>query len=210
MNNSSKRKTSSKSLIAFCGVLLIMIIAAVVYVFLWQSNRASDNEDHQQASQIEDKFRSEYPDVSEEHRFSYASPSEVEAVFEEGSGLVFLGFPECPWCQKLAPIVNEAAMAEELNKIYYLDIRQARINNDETYQKLVGYLSEYLEKDEEGNPRIFVPDVTAVNKGKVVERFKQEPAGEGEEPAPDAYWTEDRRARAVEQIRQMIKSTRQP
>jgi rhodanese-related sulfurtransferase len=120
-----------------------------------------------------------------------------------------LGFPECPWCQQLAPIVDEAARAEGIEKVYYLNIRDARTNNDATYQKLVEKLQSYLPKDEDGNPRIFVPDVTAVRQGKIVGRFEQEEAADGEEVKPDTFWTTDRRKRAVIQFREMMRQTQQ-
>ena len=36
---------------------------------------------------------------------------------------------DLPWCQQLAPLVDDAAKAEGLDKIYYLDIRHARETN---------------------------------------------------------------------------------
>lgn len=150
------------------------------------------------------KFRAEYPGMAEDNRFVYADVDDVLEVLESGSGLVFLGFKECPWCQQLAPIVDEAAKAEGLGKVYYLDIRSARETNDETYQKLIAKLSNFLEKDEDGQPRIYVPDVTAVSRGEVVGRFEQDPSGEGENVTPATYWTEERRGRGVDQLRGII------
>ena len=118
--------------------------------------------------------------------------------------MVFLGFPECPWCQQLAPIIQEAAQSENIDKIYYLNIKESRANNDEVYQKLVTKLQDYLPKDDDGNPRISVPDVTAYRGGQIVGRFEQEATNDGEQVAPDTYWTSERKDRAVEQLREMM------
>lgn len=147
--------------------------------------------------------------AEEDNRFVYAKPAEVIEITERGDGVVFLGFPECPWCQQLAPIVDEAANAEGLEKIYYLNIREARANNDETYQKLVNKLSDYLQKDDDGNPRIYVPDVTVFRQGDIVGRFEQESADEGEQVTPDTFWTSERRNRAIAQLREMFSKVRQ-
>ena len=118
--------------------------------------------------------------------------------------MVFLGFPECPWCQQLVPIIQEAAQSENIDKIYYLNIKESRANNDEVYQKLVTKLQDYLPKDDDGNPRISVPDVTAYRGGQIVGRFEQEATNDGEQVTPDTYWTSERKDRAVEQLREMM------
>lgn len=98
------------------------------------------------------------------------------------------------------------AQDQRLNykQIYYLDIRQVRQDNNADYQALVDHLSEYLSKDEAGNPRIFVHDVTAVRDGEIVDRFVQEPSDE-EVLTPETYWTPERRERGIEHIEQMIR-----
>lgn len=154
------------------------------------------------------RFKAAYSRVANDNRFVFASASEVLEKFESGSGLIFLGFQQCPWCQQLAPIVDEAAKAEGLDKIYYLDIRHARETNDDTYKKLVEKLKPHLRTDENGQPRVYVPDVTALKDGRVVGHFLQETTADGEKATPDTYWTKERRARAVEQLRKMIRAMR--
>ena len=154
------------------------------------------------------RFKAAYSRVANDNRFVFASVSEVLEKFESGSGLIFLGFQQCPWCQQLAPIVDEVAKAEGLDKIYYLDIRHARETNDDTYKKLVEKLKPHLRTDENGQPRVYVPDVTALKDGRVVGHFLQETTADGEKATPDTYWTRERRARAVEQLRQMIRAMR--
>ena len=154
------------------------------------------------------KFATDYQNVPEDNRFVYATSEEILELFESGTGLVFFGFPECPWCQKLAPLVNQAAKQENLDKIYYFNIREARSENDDTYQKIVGYLKDYLSKDEDGNPRVTVPDVTALKNGEIVGRFKQESSGENEK-TPDTFWTEERQERAVVQLSEMIQQIKE-
>ena len=153
---------------------------------------------------IEDKFISQYPKVTSGHKFVYAEPAEILDIIDGGDGVVFLGFPECPWCQQLVPIIQEAAQSENIDKIYYLNIKESRANNDEVYQKLVTKLQDYLPKDDDGNPRISVPDVTAYRGGQIVGRFEQEATNDGEQVTPDTYWTSERKDRAVEQLREMM------
>jgi rhodanese domain protein len=184
--------------IGFVGI----IVAAICGWYIWSRPHAPASPQPSDAA----RFKAVYSRVADDNRFVFASAGEVLEKFESGSGLVFLGFQQCPWCQQLAPIVDEAAKAEGLDKIYYLDIRHARETNDATYKKLVEKLKPHLRTDENGQPRVYVPDVTALKGGHIVGHFLQETTTDGEKATADTYWTRERRARAVEQLRQMIRA----
>ena len=183
----------------------LIVIVCLIIGASWAIISIGNSTNKGQTNQvIEDKFISQYPKVTSGHKFVYAEPAEILDIIDGGDGVVFLGFPECPWCQQLAPIIQEAAQSEKIDKIYYLNIKESRANNDEVYQKLVTKLQDYLPKDDDGNPRISVPDVTAYRGGQIVGRFEQEATNDGEQVAPDTYWTSERKDRAVEQLREMM------
>lgn len=190
------------------GIIIgsIVVLAAIIGV-LWYWSQPTQ-QPAATSKQQQSHLQQQYTKLPATHRFREATAEEVLRLFEKGSGLVFLGFPECPWCQQLTPIVNEAAEAEK-TEVVYLNIRQARTNNDDTYQKLVEKLTPHLRKDEQGKPRIFVPDVTALRDGAVVDHFLQETTADGEKATPESYWTDKRRQRAVERLRAMIRKTKQ-
>ena len=190
--------------IGLIGIIMLIAIGGLAYLS-FEQKQSSVKEDAMSDAQ---KFATDYENVPEDNRFVYATSEEILELFESGTGLVFFGFPECPWCQKLAPLVNQAAKQENLDKIYYFNIREARSENDDTYQKIVGYLKDYLSKDEDGNPRVTVPDVTTLKNGEIVGRFKQESSGENEK-TPDTFWTEERQERAVVQLSEMIQQIKQ-
>lgn len=183
----------------------LIVIVCLIIGASWAIISIGNSTNKGQTNQvIEDKFISQYPKVTSGHKFVYAEPAKILEIIDGGDGVVFLGFPECPWCQQLAPIIQEAAQSENIDKIYYLNIKESRANNDEVYQKLVTKLQDYLPKDDDGNPRISVPDVTAYRGGQIVGRFEQEATNDGEQVAPDTYWTSERKDRAVEQLREMM------
>ena len=194
-------------------LIIAVIVLATASLTAWWCMRKADQsakKREQSTTALSDaaKFKQHYSQAADDNRFVYVSPSEIKQIFEHGSGLVFLGFKECPWCQKLAPMIDEAAKAEGLTKVYYMDIRQARANNDVTYQMMVEKLKDYLAKDGSGNPRIFVPDVTALRDGKIVGRFLPETSIDDKGLTPGEYWTTERRADAIKQLREIIAKTR--
>ena len=193
-------KINKNTTIGLIAIVCLIIGASWAIISIGNStNKGQTNQ------VIEDKFISQYPKVTSGHKFVYAEPAEILDIIDGGDGVVFLGFPECPWCQQLAPIIQEAAQSENIDKIYYLNIKESRANNDEVYQKLVTKLHDYLPKDDDGNPRISVPDVTAFRQGDIVGRFEQEDPAEGEEVSPDTYWTDERRSRALISLREMVR-----
>ena len=209
MRGAKKAKTQTRKQ----WLIIAAIVLATASLTAWWCMRKADQsakKREQSTTALSDaaKFKQHYSQVADDNRFVYVSPSEIKQIFEHGSGLVFLGFKECPWCQKLAPMIDEAAKAEGLTKVYYMDIRQARANNDETYQMLVDKLKGHLAKDGSGNPRIFVPDVTALRDGKIVGRFLPETSIDDKGFTPGEYWTAARRADAIKQLRAIIAKTR--
>lgn len=185
-------------------ILAITLILAVAIggLFIYQNMRQAPTIEQTDAQ----RFSKEYTSVPEDNRFTYTTHEQVIHLFREGTGVIFLGFPECPWCQHLAPMVNIAAQAEGIETIYYLNIREERANNTADYRQLVSYLAEYLPKGDDGEPRISVPDVTFLKNGKIIHRFKQESAKAGDASTPDTYWTNERQERATVQLRKHMKA----
>ena len=139
----------------------IMLIIPLVIAFLLIGCAKEEENDAE-------KFAKEYTQLTEYNYFAYRDSKEIIKILENGTGVVYLGFPECPWCQAYVPILNEVADIEGLEKIYYFNILESRKNNTEDYQKMVEILNNYLQYDEEGNKRIYVPAVIFISKGEIV------------------------------------------
>ena len=174
------------------GVLLLLIASLVVYFVFIKKDNNTDNI----------KFSKEYTSVSKDNVFVYRSKDEIINILEHGTGIVYLGYPECPWCMAYVPLLNEIAKNEEIEKIYYYNIREDRKNNTEFYQKVVSILNDYLNYDEEGKKRIFVPNVTFVKEGKII--FNDNETSLISEGTPSEYWTEEKKTLFNEKFRKNI------
>ena len=174
------------------GVLLLLIASLVVYFVFIKKDNNTDNI----------KFSKEYTSVSKDNVFVYRSKDEIINILEHGTGIVYLGYPECPWCMAYVPLLNEIAKNEGIEKIYYYNIREDRKNNTEFYQKVVSILIDYLNYDEEGKKRIFVPNVTFVKEGKII--FNDNETSLISEGTPSEYWTEEKKTLFNEKFRKNI------
>jgi len=168
------------------NILIIALVGIVILlgVLLFMVLRKEEITDAQ-------KFAKEYTEVGEDNVFVYRNAEEVIKLLEHGTGVVYLGFPECPWCQTYAKYLNEIANEVGVDKIYYYNILEDRTNNTETYQKIVSLLGDTLEYDDEGNPRIYVPNVSFHINGEIIGSDNETAKDTKGYEKPEEYWNED-------------------
>lgn len=106
----------------------------------------------------------------DEHVFYQKTMEEVLALFEEGkSAIVYLGYVGCPWCEEAVPIMNEVAKAKGLTICYAPTYDDGEYTiTDEIEEQLYSYLDAFLEEDDEGEKRMYVPYVFVIRDGKVI------------------------------------------
>lgn len=163
------------------AVLLILIVGGILFFTLNKKPVETDAE----------KFANEYTEVGVENVFIYRTSEEVIKLMKHGTGIVYLGFPECPWCQTYAKYLNEVAIEVGVDKIYYYNILEDRKNNTEVYQEIVSLLGDNLEYDSEGNPRIYVPNVSFHIGGKIIGNNLETAYDTKGFEKPEEYWTEE-------------------
>ena len=177
----------NKGLIIGLVAIIIILIGVVVFLLV----RDNNEEIVETTPTDAEKFAEEYSKISDDNVFTYATVDEIIDVLDGGSGIVYLGFPECQWCNAYVPYLNDVAKSVGVNEILYYNIREDRSNNSENYQKIVELLDGYLTDDEEGNPRIYVPAIIFVNNGTIVGFDDETSLDTGGFTNPDDYWTEE-------------------
>ena len=159
-----------------------LVVASFLMIYTVIGNQQSDAV----------RFSKEYSTVSRDNPFVYRTGDEIVDILEKGTGVVLLGFPSCPWCQKYVGYLSDVAKDKGITKIFYYDIEKDRANNTELYQKLVSILASYLQYDEEGQRRIYVPNTTFVVDGKIIGNDLESSKYTAGETDPEKYWTEGR------------------
>lgn len=125
-----------------------------------------------------------YPkvDLKENNPFVYATAKEVVDTLENGTRLIYLGFPNCPWCRNAINVLQYV----NTDKILYLNMTEQRdsyelVNGALTktkegtkeYYKMLELLDSILADYEvdgvnTGEKRIYVPLVIGVRDGNIV------------------------------------------
>ena len=111
-------------------ILLSVIVVAIVIISGVVLIKVLNRQDESDAI----KFAKEY-NITEDNIFVYKNAEEIIKILENGTGVVYLGFPECPWCRAYVPMLNEIAKENHFDKIYYYNILKDRKENTEIFKR---------------------------------------------------------------------------
>lgn len=157
---------NKKKLMVVIDILLGVILVGVMTFGIYQYLK-SDGE----------KFKAEYEalnnenvniNISKNNPIKYVTLDEVFDIIQNKTGVIYFGFPGCPWCRNMIPVLFEAAKNNNIDTIYYFNPRDIRKSDNEDYNKLKEILNEYLSEDENGQKVLYVPDVYFIKDGKIV------------------------------------------
>ncbi|MDD3341648.1 MAG: hypothetical protein PHN72_05635 [Bacilli bacterium] len=188
-------------------MILLVAVLAFVSVFVYMQkvdNKLTSKKDKKEIKETKEtdatKFKKEYESlnnkvdednktykkisIEEENPMVYSSAEEIVKRLQEGTSIIYLGFPECPWCRNAVPVLLESAKEEGVDKIYYfnaLSIRdQKHVENGKIvtdkegtslYYEIVDHLKDFLPsyKDlgDDSIKRLYFPTVVFVKEGKI-------------------------------------------
>lgn len=192
-----------KLLVILIGVIIVLACAFGVYAFLHKDERTCKDEvtDAVKFKREYEEFNGkkydntdiEYFEVNLESKnlFKYIKAEDAVKFLSDGTGVIYFGFPMCPWCRTIVPYLEEIGKNYGVKEIYYLNILDMRdsykVENGKVvtekegtkeYYELLKALDKYLTKftvtDEKekkydtGVKRLYAPTTVFVKEGKIV------------------------------------------
>lgn len=124
--------------------------------------------------------------INDDNVIKYASFDEIIDLIDSGTGIIYFGFPECPWCRNAVPSLLEAADSTGIEQIYYfnaVDIRDQKTldangevittkEGTKEYKQLLKKLDKYLLPyeglNDESIKRLYFPSVYFIKDGVVI------------------------------------------
>ena len=129
--------------------------------------------------------------------FIDTSSSNVTIKIIENDNIVasFYDFIKDDISSKILPIIE--SLFKEVNfkindieKIYYTDIKDDRSINSNKYRKIVTIMQEHLDSDDTGNKRLNMPNLTFVKDGKIIANDNRTSLVSSD-TTPEEYWTRE-------------------
>lgn len=178
-----------KNVIILSIIVVIALVIAILF-FLLNNKGMSDGE----------RFKQEYEELNDSHlevnidsdnMIKYIGLEEAIDIIKNDTGVIYFGYPSCPWCRNAVPVLLDAASSTSLDTIYYVnaynirDVKEIDDGNivttnegDRLYDDLLEVLDDILdpytltldngEVIDFGEKRLYVPMVLFVKDGEVV------------------------------------------
>lgn len=125
-------------------------------------------------------------------------------VFENGQdGLLYFGFPDCPWCREVVPILHEEAERLDVPVCYIRtrDDDKELLYTPEQRVEIAPYLGEFVSTGLDGELKLYVPLVVAVKNGKLVQGHQ---GTVDDHDAHEREMTDEEREQVDKEIREIV------
>lgn len=131
--------------------------------------------------------------ISTNNPVDIVTEEEAIALLESGTGILYFGFPDCPWCRSMLPVLLSTLDNMNIDRLSYLNVKSIRdtlalgeknkveVKEEGTkgYYRLLelmdSVLDPYYLTNEDGKKidtkekRLYAPTVVAVKEGKIVD-----------------------------------------
>lgn len=176
----------NKKNIIIISVVVLLVLIVGLFAFL---NR--DKKEEVNVNPDAKKFASEYETVTEDNPFVYKTADEIIKIMKNGTGVVYLGYPECPWCMAYVKYLNEVANDVGIQKIYYCNTKKLKEESMDKYYEIRDMLHGNLQYTDEGEEWIFVPNVSFHISGEIIGNDYETSKDTHNLKDPKEYWTKD-------------------
>ena len=183
------KKNGIKLLIIF----LIILICIITFITVKKNRVTKDEKSFKKEYERYNGYTNpgsdkKYFDVNieEQNGIKYLDDDEVIDMLENKTGIIYFGFPTCPWCRSMIEVLLDAKDSTNQKNIYYynaLDIRDEKVLEDgkvkttkkgkKNYYKILDILGDkasvYEGLEDDSIKRLYFPTVVFVRNGKIVD-----------------------------------------
>lgn len=163
-------------------ILFILFIMGFIYISTidFSKDLITDSE----------KFANEYKNIIDKNNiFSYVNNQQALLHVKSDNVIILFGIKNSEWVGYYANILNEVAMANGIEKIYYYDITNDREKKNATYQSITNYLSDYITHLDDGTSDLHCPTLL-VKKDGIVRYFDDSNAFISGNISVENYWSD--------------------
>lgn len=172
----------------------ILVVVVILSIFTVVDERVTNDEK---------KFKQEYEalngkenpttgkkyihlEINQHSGIKYINADKAIDILQNKTGIIYFGFPQCPWCRNIVEVLLEVKKELKVDTIYYynaLEIRDEKVLEDgkivtskkgtKKYYKILELLGDkasvYEGLNDDSIKRLYFPTVVFVRNGKVVD-----------------------------------------
>lgn len=184
-------------LIIVISLIVVIALGLLIYFMFFKEDKKVIETDaikfKEEYEKLNGKTNSEYNykymevKIDEKNPIKYSNYDEIFDILDNGTGIIYFGFPECPWCRNFISVLLDAAKEVGIETIFYLDNSDDRdiksLNEDGTiklekkgtdnYNKLVEKLGDklgaYDDLNDSSIKRLYYPTAVFVSNGEILD-----------------------------------------
>ena len=147
----------------FLSFIIIVLFLLFGFIYIYSNDNLKFKFEYELYNNISyDNGKKIKANIPFDNNVTYVKEKDLESVLTSGNRVIYFGYTTCPWCRNIVSPLVEVINDNNLDKLYYVDVHS--VNAKSVYD----ILDEYLEFDNDGNKRLYVPDVYFIKDGKIV------------------------------------------
>ena len=194
----------NKNILKGIIVLIFVLLVVIGIIFILGNNKGNDTkkptedmltfkEEYEALNGKDNGAGEKYPSISipEYNLIKYSSVEEIIELAEGGTGIIYFGFPSCPWCRNAVPELITVTLDKGVDIIHYLDltdlrsiweiqegiaveIKQGKKEYYDLLRVFASIINPYVLTDDDGTEyetgelRIYVPLMVFVKDGEII------------------------------------------
>ena len=174
------------------------ILSCILAMLLCACGGTSASSYNVETSKASVSLQEFYPDMPQENKFTIIDKEDLKPFIEHGTGILFLGFPECPWCQVYLPMAQEI-LSENGAMAKYYNIYTDKKEDRPFYDEIAALIAErndtegdYVFYDNDGKQVIYMPLMLFIDEGEIVAFDNETCMEDSSVISPEEYWTQEK------------------
>lgn len=150
-----------KKIFLIAGIITIILILSGFYIYSKDNYRFKLEYEIYNAIQFSNG-KTIKTNIPFDNKVKYIDNKEIKEVLTNKTAVVYFGYPTCQWCRNIVPILMDATNNSKLDTLYYVNVDEVNI------EEVKSILEPFLKSNDEGEKRLYVPDVYFIKKGKIL------------------------------------------
>ncbi len=183
-------------------------VSAVLCSFMFLSGCSSTKQSVSSTTSTSEKteidtsapLTEQYDQLKDDSMFQLMQKDNLKTFIEHGTGILYMSFPKCPWCQAYIPMLAEVLKENDM-QAYYYNVRLDRDNDHDFYEDIANLLIEknasgdenVVRYDNDGNPLIYMPLTLFIENGEIKAWNGETNTNDSDVITPEKYWTDEKK-----------------